>query len=872
MESKHRILLIDDNRDIHEDYRKVFSLAKEESAQELRQLQADFFEEENDAGELSGNAPQVTLDSAFQGLEGVEMALQAHREGVPYDLAFVDVRMPPGIDGVQTVKKLWKTLPGLNCVLCTAYSDYDWQAIQKELGPTSNLLILKKPFDPIEVLQLVAALTEKTQLTRARDSYRRKLESKVQELTRSEGNLKDSIRQLEVARSELEVAAKAKSEFLANMSHELRTPLNGVIAMTDMLLYTPLDGQQEKYARTARSSGEILLGLINDILDFSKIESGNLELEAIDFALHREIETVITLAARKCQEKRLEMICFIDPRVLLELRGDPGRMRQVLTNLVTNAVKFTERGEIVVEITLHRDEGDVAHVKFSVADTGIGIPRDRHDRLFASFSQVDASMTRRFGGTGLGLAISKQLCDLMGGEIGFESNVGQGTTFWFILPFEKKSHVARSLVPADFRQRRILLVEENPRVREVLVRQLREWDLKIECADDLSSAVERLRNSTPPFWALLVGGASSDSEATQIAQRIHAHAGLPDVHLILLLPLGASCPSLKELGFSAFVNKPVVPSELFNVLVQLDEEGHRDDAPQSSASPLAGGSPELLRRTTHVDARLLLAEDNSINQKVATQILNCFGFSLDIVENGLEAIEALEEQPYDLVLMDCQMPCMDGIEATRVIRQKGLDGTISRGDSLPIIALTANALQGDREKCVSAGMTDYLSKPLRPEQLIEMIEKYLAEAQDDRAETDMKGDGEDSNGGSSSHSGRAAPAPLDFPVFVERCMGDEEFAEQMLDEFRQKMPGELVLLAESIEQGDAERLASLAHTIKGLAANVAADPLAKASLQLEQRAHSGDLQAARQDLSLLSSEWNRLETFMDKSFTAAAAK
>ena len=301
-------------------------------------------------------------------------------------MAFVDVRMPPGIDGVQTIG-LWELMPELPCVLCTAYSDYNWQETRRELANTKNLLILKKPFDPVEVLQVVESIAERSELTRTSEDYRIKLERQIGELQQAQHKLQETNQQLCVARVEAEKAAQAKGEFLANMSHELRTPLNGVIAMMDMMLYTELDGQQEKYVRTAKSSGSILLELINDILDYSKIESGKVVLEETDFFLHREIEAVNTIVARKCQEKGLELASFIDPRAMLRLRGDPARMRQVLSNLTSNAVKFTEKGEVLIEIVISKEEGDRVWVNFMVRDTGIGIRSDRHDRLFNVFSK-----------------------------------------------------------------------------------------------------------------------------------------------------------------------------------------------------------------------------------------------------------------------------------------------------------------------------------------------------------------------------------------------------------------------------------------------------------------------------------------------------
>ena len=508
-------------------------------------------------------------------------------------------------------------------------------------------------------------------------------------------------------------ANRAKSQFLAHMSHEIRTPLNGVLGMAELLLGTDLDQRQRHLAQTVLRSGESLLRVLNDILDFSKIEAGKLDLEFLEFDLHDQVEEVMEVMAANAHKKGLEFICQIEREVPRLLVGDPGRLRQILTNLVGNAIKFTQKGEVLVRAFLVEENDDSAALGFEVKDTGVGIPVKEQARIFESFSQSDSSMSRKFGGTGLGLTISRQLCQMMGGEMGVESRPGEGSTFRFTLRMNKQTECDASREFCGLKNPqnlRLLIVDDNENNRAVLQYQVDSWGMKNESAESGRVALEKLRKAHSqgrPFDIAILDMMMPGMDGMELARAIKTDSLLRDTKLLVLTSVNYASPDkIREAGISASLNKPARSSQLYNCLIGLGGA----NLPKRDVEPckIDGG--------IKLSSRLLLAEDNPINQEVTRCMLQRLGCDLDTVENGKQALQALSERRYDLILMDCQMPEMDGYTATKLIREKEKQGEFGPRP-VRIVALTAHAMAGIQDQCLAAGMDDYLGKPFTLDQL-----------------------------------------------------------------------------------------------------------------------------------------------------------
>ena len=854
-----RILVIDDNRGIHNSFREILRGAASDKST-LDEAEARLFGETPSGRRTLG----FTMESAYQGEEGVELVRAALDKGQPYAMAFVDMRMPPGMDGLETIVKLWELDSDLQVVICTAHSDYGWHDLQARLGSSDRLLILKKPFDIIEVRQMAEALCSKWELLRRSRHHLEELEARVtertQNLSQANQELRDQIAERKLAeaalreselrfrqlaenssevfwvfsptgeelfyvspayeqiwgwacqsiyedpkqwfnnileedrppvakalselsqgtkydleyrirhhngsirwirdrrfairgedkqvvrtcgvaeditqRKNLEVemakardaaleGARMKSEFLANMSHEIRTPMNGVIGMTGLLLETELDPKQRDYAETICSSAKSLLSILNDILDFSKIEAGKLEFENLEFDLDEVVEGALSVLVPQARAKGLELRSEIDSKVCTCLCGDPGRLRQVLTNLLNNAVKFTEQGEVVLRVLPQEDTpsgvslteavpGSKATLRFEIKDTGIGLSEDARGRIFDAFSQADQSTTRRYGGTGLGLTISRHLVKMMQGEIGVESEPGKGSIFWFTAGFEKRA-----------------------------------------------------------------GGKAAPAKQKP-------------------LPAG-------------------------RVLLA-------DDNAKTKAKKQASG--EAPRRAIH-DTRILIAEDNEVNKKVMLLVLDGLGYTADTVSNGKEAIAALRDQSYDIILMDCQMPEMDGYEAAQTIRRE-----FERPPR--IIAMTAHALRGDREKCLAAGMDDYLSKPIIGEELEAALKKWAPTGN--------------------------ANAPVDLQRLRDVCGHAPDTIRKIADLYLEQGAELLPAMETAIRNNDAKDLGSIAHRFRGASLSCGSNSIVPFLNELEQMGNSGNLEAASAVYEKASSQFDRIRSFFESYF------
>ena len=739
-----------------------------------------------------------------------------------YDLVLLDLGLP-GADGFDLLRRISESpvLQNLPVIVVTAWHSNPDKLRGFDLGAVDYLT---KPFESSELRARVCSALRTKHL---------------------QDELSKTNRDLLAARITAEAAVRAKSEFLANMSHEIRTPMNGVIAMSSLLLETPLTNEQRGYVETVYASSESLLTIINDILDFSKIESGNLELECIPFDLGTCVEDAVDLLASRAAEKNIELAFDIEGGIPAKLMGDSTRIRQVLVNLVGNGVKFTQQGEVVVNVrsTSSPDNLDDADqtwlLHFSVRDTGIGIPPDRMSRMFKAFSQADASTTRQYGGTGLGLAISKRLVELMGGKLWVESVANKGSTFNFSIPFLPAPKTVRpvSQSPApELKQARVLIVDDNLTNCRILKLQTAKWGMIPTTAQSGAEALARL-SAGEGFDVAILDMQMPAMDGVMLANEIRklpAHAQLP---IVLLTSMGirADAPEVAGAKLAAFLNKPVKPGKLREALIHI-VSGSK--ATSSQARPAAGKKldPTLAAR---LPLRIMVCDDNVINQKVAQRILAQMGYQASVTNNGREAVDALERERFDLVFMDLQMPELNGLEATQAIRERQQQTSQFPNFTPPVIviAMTASAMVGDRDKCLACGMDDYISKPVRPEDVRTAIERWGGKIQGLQNEAGAATE--------SPHTNESVPMPnqpeLPPAVDVERLMefsdGTAESLRELINLYLDQTRKQLDQLQLAVTTGNAPEVRRIAHSSAGASATCGMVTMAPLLRELE---HLGD--------------------------------
>jgi two-component system sensor histidine kinase/response regulator len=733
IQKNRRILLIDDSESIHKDFQMILANTDADMAV-LHEAKAAIFS----GTSRSSQRISFELDSAFQGRDGLEKVRQAMREGRPYAMAFVDIRMPPGWDGVETIRRIWQVYPELEVVICTAYSDYEWNGIVAKLGQTDRLLILKKPFDNVEVYQLASALTEKWYLSKQVRLKHKELEHIVERRTHQ---LEEANRELTIALEKAERAEKAKSEFLANMSHEIRTPMNAIIGFGGILTDEELTDEQRLCVDTICESGKHLLGIIGDILDFSKIEAGKLDMQMSECSLKQLFTKIESMMKPAALEKGLKFGFQENKDLPANIRTDPVRLEQCLINLLSNAVKFTEEGQVCVNVFLE-DKNNQKYIRFDVSDTGVGIPPEKQEKVFESFTQADGSTSRKYGGTGLGLTITRKLAKLLGGELTLTSEQGGGSIFSLTIP----------------------------------------------------AGVDVTKE---PFL-----------DRHNIADHI---CDEPD--------------DLKEAKFS----------------------GH-----------------------------VLVAEDVKSNQMLVRWLLEKAGFEVTIAEDGNEAVQKALNRSFDLILMDIQMPNMNGYEATRKLRNEGVE--------TPIIALTASAMSGDEGKCVCAGCDDYLSKPIDRRKLLEKISKYLLmeneslSEQANSVESQIDDLAKLCSSPVSQESNLKEPAGIEDNKEIlnwEELIGrleDEELIKEIVPIFLNDNKERLDMLTKAVKAGDAKAIKLYAHAVKGAGRNIGAKQLSDIAHCLECAGRENDMEAAVSLFDKLKAELEKVMTFLSRTDWIEIAK
>ena len=811
MEINNRILVIDDEQKVLDAFVSVFS---SQNNTQHKILEFILPEQSVDNIRPLGSRRSFQFNTALQGEAGFLKIKQSLSQKHPYSVVFIDMRMPPGWNGQQTVRAIREIDPHIQIVIVTAYSDISIEEVLMGFSGTERLLLLKKPFCADEIYQLADSLSMRWTIENTEINRKHELEQEIAQRTLEIQQMNETL----IAANEKAISvSESKSMFLANMSHEIRTPMNAIIGLTHLLMRTQQSPQQEDYALKIQSSSNLLLGIINDILDFSKIEAGKLEMERIRFSVSKVLSNVGTLMVDKAERKGLEII-FSNPLSLPKtVIGDPLRLGQILTNLVRNSIKFTETGEIIVSVRAISRNEEAITLRFSVKDTGIGLSREQSSRLFEPFCQGDTSTTRQFGGTGLGLSISKHLVALMGGTIGVESEPGKGADFFFTAVFEvDKSDEVR--VNATFKDKKVLVVDDSDTSRRILSSVLEELSFSVSSVGSGFDAIKELeRVALDPteqcYDLVLMDWRMPDMDGLETTEKIHTNISLPSTPLVIMVTAYDRADvmrQIRDIQLDGFLLKPITPSVLVDTVLQAFGISEQKSTPEQHF--------HYKINRAFKGKKILLVEDNKINQQIASELLSGEGFNISIACNGIEAIEKLSEHRFDLILMDIQMPLMDGYEATKAIRK---DAKYQR---LPIIAMTANAMKGDREKCLEAGMNDHIGKPIDLNHLYSTLDRWLS-TQSTTKDTAIPTQ--------ALASGLFDVDGIDTQYGLQRVRHNESLYVDLLFIFKDEFANAMQEIKQALSQNNPQIVDAIIHSIKGTSGSIGAHHLHTVSEALE---------------------------------------